>query len=43
MKTIIIGDIHGRSVWKQIVEKEKDAHQIVFLGDYFDKIGRAHV
>ena len=36
MKTIIIGDIHGRSVWKQIVEKEQDAHKIVFLGDYFD-------
>ena len=36
MKTIIIGDIHGRDTWKQIVEQEQDAHRIVFLGDYFD-------
>ena len=32
----VIGDIHGRSVWKQIVEAEKEAEQIIFVGDYFD-------
>ena len=36
MKTIMIGDIHGRDTWKQIIAQEPDAHRIVFLGDYFD-------
>ena len=36
MKTITIGDTHGRSKWKNIVEKEKDADKIIFIGDYFD-------
>lgn len=36
MKIIAIGDTHGRSHWKEIVEKEKDADKIVFIGDYFD-------
>lgn len=36
MKHIIIGDVHGRTNWKQIVEKEKDADKFIFLGDYFD-------
>lgn len=35
-KNIYIGDIHGRDVWKQIVEKHDDADNIVFIGDYFD-------
>jgi len=35
-KNIYIGDIHGRDVWKQIVEKHEDADNIVFIGDYFD-------
>jgi hypothetical protein len=35
-KNIYIGDIHGRSVWKEIVEEHKDADNIVFIGDYFD-------
>lgn len=35
MKTVIIGDIHGRSVWKDIVKKE-NPDQVVFVGDYFD-------
>ena len=33
-KYVIIGDLHGREVWKEIVEKEKDADKIIFLGDY---------
>ena len=36
MKTVFIGDIHGRDIWKQIVEAEADADKIVFVGDYFD-------
>ena len=35
-KNVYIGDIHGRDVWKQIVEKHSDADNIVFIGDYFD-------
>jgi len=35
-KTIIVGDVHGRDQWKQIVAQEKDADKVVFLGDYFD-------
>lgn len=33
----VIGDIHGRDIWKQIceIEKSKTGH-IVFIGDYFD-------
>lgn len=33
-----IGDIHGRSAWKEIV-KDNKADKIVFLGDYFDSHG----
>lgn len=36
MRVIGIGDIHGRSAWKEIVMKEKNADKIVFQGDYFD-------
>ena len=35
MKTVFIGDIHGRHTWKLIVEKEQPDH-VVFMGDYFD-------
>lgn len=35
MKTIFIGDLHGRSIWKLIVARE-NADRIVFIGDYFD-------
>ena len=36
MKTVVIGDIHGRSVWKLIVHQERDASRFIFIGDYFD-------
>jgi predicted MPP superfamily phosphohydrolase len=36
MKIITLGDTHGRSLWKSIVEKEKDFDKIIFIGDYFD-------
>jgi len=35
MKTVVIGDIHGRSVWKLIYELEKP-DKMIFIGDYFD-------
>jgi len=35
MKTVIISDVHGRSVWKLITHME-NADRVIFLGDYFD-------
>jgi hypothetical protein len=35
MKTIFIGDIHGCTIWKDIVIKE-NADRVIFIGDYFD-------
>ncbi len=35
MKTIFIGDIHGRDVWKTIIDNETP-NRVVFMGDYFD-------
>jgi predicted phosphodiesterase len=35
MKTIVLGDTHGRSVWKLITHKEKP-DRVIFIGDYFD-------
>ena len=36
MRVIAIGDIHGKSIWEKIVEKESTADKIIFIGDYFD-------
>lgn len=36
MKLIAIGDIHGLSTWKDIINKEKDFDKVVFIGDYLD-------
>lgn len=36
MKIVAIGDLHGRSIWKQIVSDNPDADLFVFIGDYFD-------
>lgn len=36
MRVICIGDIHGRTIWKNIINQEKNADLIIFLGDYFD-------
>ena len=33
MKTLVLGDIHGRTIWKDIIEKEIP-DEIIFLGDY---------
>jgi len=38
-KIIIIGDIHGRTIWEQIISKESDLDLVIFLGDYFDSSG----
>jgi len=35
MKLVAIGDIHGRDIWKQIVETEQP-NTVIFVGDYFD-------
>lgn len=35
MKTVVIGDIHGRSTWKLITHLE-NADRVIFIGDYFD-------
>ena len=35
MRTIILGDTHGRNVWKDIVFQE-EADRVIFIGDYFD-------
>lgn len=34
MKIIAFGDIHGRSIWKDIIKIESDADKYIFLGDY---------
>ena len=33
MKILILGDIHGRTIWKDIIEKESP-DRVIFLGDY---------
>ena len=35
MKTVILGDIHGRDCWKSIVANEAP-DRVIFIGDYFD-------
>ena len=32
-KLLVLGDIHGRPFWKEIIEKE-NPDQVIFLGDY---------
>ena len=34
MKIVVIGDIHGRDCWKDIINKEVDFDKVIFLGDY---------
>ena len=35
-KIVVIGDIHGRAIWRKIVDDNPDADRFIFLGDYFD-------
>ncbi|MCC8112442.1 MAG: metallophosphoesterase [Bacteroidales bacterium] len=32
-KIVVLGDIHGRKIWKEIIEKEKP-DLVIFMGDY---------
>lgn len=36
MKTIILGDIHGRTIWKDILKVEEPYDRVIFIGDYVD-------
>ncbi len=36
MKTLCIGDIHGRSNWKLAIYQEEPVDRVIFIGDYFD-------
>ena len=40
MKLVVIGDIHGRSCWKDILTLEKDYDKAIFLGDYVSTHGK---
>ncbi len=33
MKILVLGDIHGRHIWRDIIKKEKP-DKVIFLGDY---------
>lgn len=35
MKTLVLGDTHGRSTWKLAIHQEKP-DRVIFIGDYFD-------
>jgi hypothetical protein len=35
MKTVVLGDTHGRSNWKLAVHQDKP-DRVIFIGDYFD-------
>jgi hypothetical protein len=35
MKTVVLGDTHGRSNWKLAIHQEKP-DRVIFIGDYFD-------
>jgi predicted MPP superfamily phosphohydrolase len=36
MKTIVLGDTHGRSNWKLAIYQEEPIDRLIFIGDYFD-------
>lgn len=36
MRTVVIGDIHGRSNWKLAIYQEEPVDRVIFIGDYFD-------
>ena len=35
-KLIVIGDVHGLTKWRKVIDKHPDAFRYVFLGDYCD-------
>lgn len=36
MKTIVLGDTHGRTIWKDILTSEQTWDRVIFIGDYVD-------
>jgi len=38
MKTIILGDTHGRAHWLKAINQETDIERVIFVGDYFDNV-----
>jgi hypothetical protein len=36
MRTLCIGDTHGRSNWKLAIYQEQPVDRVIFIGDYFD-------
>ena len=36
MRVLVLGDIHGRKIWKQIIALIENYDAIIFVGDYFD-------
>jgi len=36
MKTVVLGDTHGRSNWKLAIHMEQPVDRVIFMGDYFD-------
>jgi len=36
MKTVVLGDTHGRSNWKLAIHQEEPVDRVIFIGDYFD-------
>lgn len=42
MKVVVIGDIHGRDKWKEIVRKNKGSN-FIFTGDYVDPYKKEYI
>jgi len=41
MNILIIGDVHGRTFWKDAVDKYLEkCDKVIFLGDYLDEFVR---
>lgn len=36
MRVLVLGDIHGRKIWKKIIALIENYDAIIFVGDYFD-------
>lgn len=37
-RTITIGDLHGRPIWKKIIARKNEFDKIIFIADYFDSM-----
>lgn len=36
MKIVVVGDLHGCNLWRDIINKEVDADKVIMIGDYLD-------